>query len=385
MVLAERITNILKKMTDDKIVLFHPYLPEKAKDRAREQLDTRWIGQGPLVDEFEAEFEKKISSPHKAIAVNSGTSALHLAYIMAGIGEGDEVITPIFTCSATATPLLYQKAKVLFADINKDNLNISPDHVEELLKIRGERVKAIVAVDYGGFPCDYGRLLAICQKWNIPLIEDAAQAIGAKYQTMNIGSIAPFTAFSFQAIKTITTTDGGMLTIGDPLLEEKAKRIRWFGIDRKAKFEDRWKKDIFEVGYKYQMTDIEAAMGIEGLNELDHIIEVAKNKFEAYKKGLAGIDGIRMLFDKEYIDEPSYWLCTVAVEKREDLKRKLAENGIEADPVHYRNDRYTVYGGRVYNCPNMDAVENKYLVLPMHYYITEEDIQKITEVIKSGW
>ena len=92
-----------------------------------------------------------------------------------------------------------------------------------------------------------------------------------------------------------------------------------------------------------------------------------------------------MLFDKEFIDSPSCWLCTVAVERREDLKRKLAENGIETDPVHYRNDRYTVYGGRVYNCPNMDYMEDKYLVLPMHYWVTEEDIKRIVEVIKSGW
>lgn len=373
-------------MNNKQILLFHPYLPVSARNRARKQMDTRWLGQGPLVDEFEHEFEKQISSKHKAIAVNSGTSALHLAYVLAGIGEGDEVITPVFTCSATATPLLYQKAKVLFADINKDNLNINPDHVEELLKIRGERIKAIVAVDYAGFPCDYEKLMAISKKWNIPIIEDAAQAIGAKYHGKHVGQIVPYTAFSFQAIKTITTTDGGMLTIKDPLQEEKAKRIRWFGIDRKAKFEDRWKKDIFETGYKYQMSDIDAAMGLEGLKELDDIVAKAKVRFEAYKKGLEGVSGISLLFDN--VDKnisPSYWICTVKVERREDLKVKLAENGIESDPVHYRNDRYSVYGGRVYNCPNMDYIEDKYLVLPMHYYVSEEDITRICNVIRKGW
>lgn len=376
-------------MEDKKIVLFHPNLPVSARDRARDQMDSRWLGQGPLVDEFEIEFEKKVSQDHKAIAVNSGTSALHLAYILAGIGEGDEVITPIFTCSATPTPLLYQKAKVLFADINEDNLNINPDHVEELLKVRGERIKAIVTVDYGGFPCDYDRLLAICQKWNIPLIEDAAQAIGAKYHGVNVGTIAPFTAFSFQAVKTITTTDGGMLTIGDPLLEEKAKRIRWFGIDRKAKFEDRWKKDIFETGYKYQMTDVEAAMGLEGLKLLDQFIAHSKELFETYQKSLAGINGIKLLVPPhDYEDDgtdSSYWLCTVEVDRREDLKRKLEEHNIESDPVHYRNDRYTVFGGRVYNCPNMDYMEDRYLVLPMHSQMNISEVEKITGVIKSGW
>ncbi len=376
-------------MTDDKIVLFHPYLPEAAKDMARKQMDSRWIGQGPLVDGFEKRFENQISHKHKAIAVNSGTSALHLAYILAGIGDGDEVITPLFTCSATSTPLLYQKAKVLFADINKDDMNISPDHVEELLKIRGERVKAIVAVDYAGFPCNYDRLLAISQKWNIPLIEDAAQAVGTVYKGRNVGEICPYTAFSFQAIKTITTGDGGMLTIEDEVQEEQAKRIRWFGIDRKAKFEERWKKDIWEVGYKYQMTDIEAAMGIEGLNALDDVLKHSNVLFKAYQSGLDGVNGIKVLtghYDEEGENtHPSRWICTVEVDRREDLKKKLEENNIESDPVHYRNDRYTVYGGRVYNCPNMDAMEDRYLVLPMHYFVTEEDINRICEIIKSGW
>lgn len=371
---------------DKRILLFYPYLPGSARDRARAQMDTRWLGQGPLVDEFEKQFESQISKSHRAIAVNSGTSSLHLAYILAGIKEGDEVIGPVFTCSASYAGLLYQRAKVVFADINKDNLNINPDHVEELLKARGERVKAILAVDYAGNPCNYTRLKEIAQKWNIPLIEDAAQAIGAKYNGQNVGEIVPYTCFSFQAIKTLTTCDGGMLTIEDAMLEEKAKRIRWFGIDRKAKFEDRWKKDIFEVGFKYQLTDVAAAMGLEGLKELDAIIAHSKELFDAYKVGLEGIPGIKMLYKIEKGAEPSYWICTVEVDRREDLKRKLLENNIESNEVHFRCDRYTVYGGRVYNCPNMDYLEERYLVLPMHHFVTVEDIkERIIPVIKSGW
>jgi len=370
----------------DKIVLFHPYLSESAKNRARLQMDNRWIGEGPLVEEFEKKFENRISGKHRAIAVNSGTSALHLAYILAGIKEGEEVIGSVFTCSASYSGILYQGAKMVFADIEKDTMNIDPNHVEELFKQQGERIKAIIAVDYAGMPCNYDRLLPIAKKWNVPIIEDAAQAIGATYKGKRVGEICQYTAFSFQAVKTITTGDGGMLTIEDPMQEEQAKRIRWFGIDRKAKFEDRWKQDIWEVGFKYQMTSIEAAMGIEGLNELDDLIEGAKKRFEAYKKGLEGIPGIRLI-NKDVPDniESSYWLCTVETESREALKKKLLENNIESNPVHYRADRYKVYGGRVYNCPNMDALEHKYLVLPMHHYVTEEQVAEICSVIKSGW
>jgi perosamine synthetase len=377
------------KRINKKIVLFYPYLSDAAKDAARKQMDTRWIGQGPLVDKFELEFEKQISGNHKAIAVNSCTSALHLAYILAGITDGDEVIGPVFSCSASYAGLLYQRARVVFADINKDNLNLNPNHVEELLKARGEKVKAIVAVHYGGYLVDMDKIHAIARRWNIPVIEDAAQAIGASYKGKKIGEISQYTAFSFQAIKSLTTGDGGMLTIEDPILEEKAKRIRWFGIDRKAKFEDRWKKDIFEVGYKYQMTDIEAAMGIAGLKDLSDIISHSKKLFKTYVKELDKVPGIRIM-NKEVLTKtngtnPTYWLCTVEVDKKDALKAKLAEHGVEASETHFRCDRYSIYGGRVYDCPNMDFLENRYLLLPMHWYVTLEDVKRICKVIKSGW
>lgn len=368
-------------MANKEIVLFYPHVPLAARKAARDVLDTRWIGQGPKVDEFEKVWFEKISFPNIAIAVGAGTDALHLAYILAGINEGDEVITPVFTCSATTTPLLYQRAKPVFADIKPDNLSINPESVKQLVN---ERTKAIVCVDYGGLPCDFDELQDIADTWGIPLIDDAAQAHGAIYKGRFVGSITDFTCFSFQAIKIITTCDGGMLTIKDPELEEKAKRIRWFGIDRKAKLEDRWKNDITEVGYKYQMTDVAAAMGIEAMKILDQTLAHHRELFEAYRKGLEGIPGIKFIGDDK-VHRSSCWLATVLVERREDLKRKLAENKIESNPVHYRNDIYTVFGERVSHCPNMDAVEDKYLVLPKHYHLTAEDIEHICRVIESGW
>jgi len=361
--------------------LFYPYIPEEAKKRARETLDSRWIGQGPQVDEFEWFFEKQISGEHRAIAVNSGTSALHLAYILAGIHDGDEVICPVFSCSATMTPLLYQRAKAVFADIEPDSLNIDVDSVASLMS---DRTAAIVGVHYGGFPCDLERLQDIADHWGVPIIEDAAQAIGATHNGVKIGQTSDFAAFSFQAVKILTTADGGMLTIKDASLEEKAKRIRWFGIDRKAKFADRWKKDISEVGYKYQMTDISAAMGIEGMKVLDQTLAHYKEMFDAYREGLQGVAGIKLIQEKPYA-VPSYWLATVIVERRDDLKRKLAEYHIESDPTHYRCDRYSIFGGKVDHCPNMDAIEDKYLLLPMHYHISTEDIRHICNVIRGGW
>ncbi len=368
-------------MNDEKIVLFYPHVPVSARDAARAVLDTRWVGQGPLVDEFENIWTEKFANPCKSVAVGSGTDALHLAYLTAGIKEGDEVVSPVFTCTATNLPLLYQKAKIVFADVKKGSLNID---AEDVARKMTPKTKAVVCVDYSGLPADLEELQAIADKWGVPLIEDAAQAHGAKYDSKWVGSISDYTCFSFQAIKIITTADGGMLTIKDPSLEDKAKRLRWFGIDRKAKMADRWLNDITEVGYKYQMTDFAAAMGIEAMKEIDTTLAHHRKLFETYREGLKDIPGITFLGDDEK-HQSSCWLSTVFVENRDALKAKLAEHNIESNPVHYRNDMYTVFGGRVKDCPNMDAIESKYLVLPMHFFVTEEQVKKVCDIIRKGW
>lgn len=359
------------RSNDNKITLFYPNVPRKAIVAVQKTLKSRWIGQGPKVLEFEKLWEQKISSPHRAVAVGSGTDALHLAYILAGIGEGDEVISPVFTCVATNMTLLYQKAKIVFADVRKDSLNIDPKDVERKIT---PRTKAIVVVHYGGVPADLDEIRAIADKHKIPVIEDAAQAQGSVYKNRKIGSISDFTCFSFQALKMITTADGGMLTVKNPKLASKAKRLRWFGIDRDKKFENKWDTDITEVGYKYQMTDVAATMGVAGLKDFDKTLSHHQKLANTYKKELEGVK------DVIYIGGP--WLCTILTENRDKIKIKLSEKGIESGEVHYRNDRYSVFGGKVSNCPNMDALDGKYLVLPQHYHLTVKDIKHICSVMK---
>lgn len=363
------------------IPLFHPYVPDLAKRAVLEVLSTRWIGQGPKVVEFEKLWEEKISTPHKAVAVGSGTDALHLAYILAGIKEGDEVIAPIFTCTATNIPLLYQKAKIIFADVKKDNFNIDPEDVKRKIT---DKTKAIVVVHYGGLPVDLDEIQAIADEYSIPVIEDAAQAHGAVYKGKIIGSISDFTCFSFQAIKLITTGDGGMLTIKDSLLVDKAKRLRWFGIDREAKLGDVWNNEVTELGYKYQMTDIAATMGIEALKQFGFTLECQRTLFKAYQSCLRDVPGITVIGDDED-HQSSAWLCTVIVDRKDDLKKKLREKGIECGEVHYRNDKYAIFGERVKDCPNMDALEDKYLILPMYSLMSLEQVDMICNVIKEGW
>jgi len=381
--MKEQSMNELPLMNENEgIVLFYPNVSEKAIDEVAKVLRSRWIGQGPKVAQFEKEFEEKFLTDNTALAVGSGTDALHLAYILAGVETGDEVIVPVFTCTATNIPFLYMGAIIRFADVDPETLNINVDHVRQLVN---KKTKAIVCVHYAGLPCDMDELMQIARENNIALIEDAAHALGATYKGVNIGEITDFSIFSFQAIKHITTGDGGMLTIKNKDLVEKAKRIRWFGIDRSAKQMGIWENDIYEIGYKYQMNDIAAVLGITALAEFDKTLRYRQLLFAEYEKQLAGIDGIKLIGTGLKDREHAAWLCTVLADRRPELMKKLREFKIESSQVHYRNDRYTVFGGRRSDLPNMDFVEDKYLVLPLHLKMKIEDVQYIGKVIRSGW
>ena len=374
----------LMQAESENIVLFYPHVSEKAKKSVMETLDSRWIGQGPKVKLFEENFSKKFGSNSPAIAVGSGTDALHLSYMLAGLKPGDEVIAPVFTCTATNIPFLYMGVKIKFADIDVDTMNIDTNHVRQLMT---SKVKAIVCVHYGGLPCDMDELKCIADEWGIPIIEDAAHAVGAKYKGVDIGSISDFTMFSFQAIKHITTGDGGMVVIKDKELVDKAERLRWFGIDRKAKQAGIWENDITEIGYKYQMTDIAAAMGIVSLAEFDEQSKLRKTLFRTYSEELANCDRLRVVGNGFTDREHAAWLFTVIVEDRYKLQEKLRDNKIESNQVHFRNDRYSIFkeftDGKKF--PNMDKVEDDYLVLPLHTKMTVKDVRKVCSVIKSGW
>ncbi len=381
--MKEKSMNEMPLMNENEgTVLFYPNVSDKAIDEVAKVLRSRWIGQGPRVAQFEKDFEKRFLSDNTAMAFGSGTDALHMAYLLSDIQLGDEVIVPVFNCTATNIPLLYMGAKVKFADVDPETMNISVDHVKQLVN---ERTKAIVCVHYAGLPCDMDELKQIARQYNIPLIDDAAHALGATYKGQNIGEINDFSIFSFQAIKHITTGDGGMLTIKNPDLVEKAKRIRWFGIDRSAKQMGHWENDIYEVGYKYQMNDIAAALGLTALAEFDDTLKYRKMLFSEYENQLTGIDGIKLIGTGLKDREHAAWLCTVLVERRADLMKKLREHKIESAQVHYRNDRYTVFGGRRNDLPNMDVAEDKYLVLPLHLRMAQKDVENIGNVIKSGW
>jgi perosamine synthetase len=368
---------------DGRIVLFKPNVPKNALSYIDKVLNSRWIGQGPVVEEFERKFEKKFGDGSTAVSCGSGTDALHLAYILAGVKAGDEVICAVFTCTASNLPALYIGATAIFADVDPETLNIN---VFDIRKRISPRTKAIVFVDYGGLPADLATLKSISVEYNLPLIEDAAHALGATFEGKSIGSISDYTVFSFQAIKHITTGDGGMLMIKDPKKVDEAKRLRWFGIDRNQKFNGIWENDITEIGYKYQMNDIAAAMGLAGLEEFDEMLVYRKMLFSTYVSRLNKIPEMSVLGGGE-IDSHAAWLLTVLVPDAMKLRDFLFELGIESGQVHFRNDRYSIFGERRTDLSNMDSIERSYLVLPLHSHLSLQDVNyvcdKVEEFFKS--
>jgi dTDP-4-amino-4,6-dideoxygalactose transaminase len=363
-------------------VLFYPYVSKKSKKNISKVLSGRWIGQGPMVDKFEKKFKKVISKKHSAVATGSGTDALHLAYILAGLKKGDEVITTVFTCTATNIPLLYMGIKIKFADIDVSTMNIS---VESVKKLISKKTRAIVCVHYGGLPCDMDELQKLAKKYNIPIIEDGAHALGAKYKNKFIGSISDYTTFSFQAIKHFTTGDGGMLTLKNNKESSKAKRIRWFGINRETKQKGVWENDVTEVGYKYQMTDISATLGYDSLNELNKILSHRRKIYDIYLNELSKNKNIICINEDNNKKKHAAWLFTIALEKKDYLQKKLRNYKIETNQVHFRNDKYSIFKKFVNGAKfkNMDFLENKYLVLPIHHKVSPSQTRYICRLINN--
>ena len=364
---------------EGRIPLFLPHIPKGALEQIAEVLSSRWIGQGPKVEKFENSFGEKFLGEAKPLAVGSGTDALHLAYLLAGIKSGDEVLTPVFTCTATNIPLLYIGAIPVLVDVNPETLNID---VEDLKSKITPKTKAIVVVHYGGLPCEMDEITEIADEYGIPVIEDAAHAVGAIYKGKPIGSISEFTMFSFQAIKHITTGDGGLLAIKNANKMEEAKRLRWFGIDRSAKQNGIWENDIKEIGYKYQMTDLGAALGIAGLEEFESTLKLRQSLLSRYIKNLSEFEKIRIIGAPNEYSEHAAWLFTILTKNRRNLQKYLLDNGVESNQVHYRNDRYSILGSRQ-NLPNMNLIEDDYLVLPLHTKMTITDVDRISSLIKN--
>jgi perosamine synthetase len=362
---------------------FYTHISSGAKESVNRNLDTTFISAGKIAEQFEKELEKKLKLKN-VVTVNSGTSALHLGLDIAGIKEGDEVIIPAQTFIATGLSVLMQRAVPVFADIQTDTGNIDPKSIEAKIT---SKTKAIIPVHWGGYPCDLDEINSIAKNFNLKVIEDAAHALGASYKGKPIGTLSDFTAFSFQAIKHLTTGDGGALCCDKAEDYQTAKHKRWFGIDRensKPSILGERDYDVSELGYKYHLNDYAAALGLANLNDLPEILNRHRIIANIYTKELSNIPGVTLL--KYNPDrQSSYWIFTILVERREDFIRKLSSFGIPSSVVHLRIDKNSIFGGVRKELINQGKFNELQVSLPVHSGLTDDDINFIIETIKNGW
>jgi perosamine synthetase len=336
-----------------------------------------YVAQGEKVEEFERAFESFIGEGY-SLSLNSGTAALHISLILAGVKPGDEVISTPLTAEPTNVAIKMVGAKIRYADIDYNTGNIDPASVEAKIN---SKTKAILVVDYAGTPVNVTKLQEISEKHKIPVIEDAAHALGAKFNGKLTGRHFPYTVFSFQAIKHLTTIDGGILQIQNKEDYEKGKLIRWFGIDKKL---TRLENDIKYQGFKYHMNNVNATIGLVQLKEINKIIDTYISNGKYYDEAFKNIPGVELL-NYYAASESSYWLYTMKVENRDDFIKKLAENDIMASELHKRSDSHTFLNDFNEKLPSMDRFYKRLVHIPCGWWVTTGDREKIRKTIEGGW
>lgn len=361
------------------IPLVKPFLPpnEVLIPELEKILYSGYIAEGEPVYEFERTFCSQFNLKN-VLALHSGTDALHLALILAGVKAGDEVISTALTAEPTNVAITMVGAKVIWGDVDYSTGLIDPQSIRSLIS---EKTKAIIVVHYAGMVCDMDEINKISKEFNIPVIEDAAHALGSRYNNEYVGNNSQYTIFSLQAIKHMTTVDGGFLTFSSSDQIHRARRMRWFGLD---KGKSRLENDIVETGYKYAMNNVNATIGLVQMNYVETILNKYIENGKYFDQNLANLGGVELV--KYYKNtEASYWLYTMKVKNRDKFIELLNSNGISASPLHYRNDFHSLFKTSKRELPNLDKFYSEMVHIPCGWWVGDEERGKIVEVIKKGW
>ena len=349
-------------------------------------LESGWLTSGTKVKRFEDDFAEYVGSKH-AVAVNSGTAALHLALDAVGIRQGDEVIVPTMTFTATAEVVLYFKAKPVLVDCQRDTLNLDPNQIEAAIT---SKTKAIIPVHFGGQPCDMTPILEIAKAHKLHVIEDAAHALPASYEGKKIGTISDITCFSFYATKTITTGEGGMATTENSEWAERMRMMSLHGISHDAwkryTKEGSWYYEVHCPGFKYNLTDIAAAIGIEQLKKCNQFWEVRKRIATIYDEAFANLPEIQLSFCRSNMQHAWHlYVIQLALERlrinRNDFIEALREKGIGTSvhfiPLHLHPYYRDKFGYKPADFPNASSAFERIVSLPIYPRMTEADVESV--------
>ncbi len=342
-----------------------------------------WLTTGPGVAEFEKAFAQIAGAAH-AVAVSSGTAALHLAMLAAGVGEGDEVVTTPLTFAASASSILFSGARPVFADIDETTLNIDPERVRDAIT---ERTRAILPVDFAGRPCRLDALREIAAAHDCALVEDACHAIGARFRGAPVGGVSDLTAFSLHPVKNITSGEGGVVTTDDPERAERMRCLRHHGIRRTSTPDAPWAYEIHELGYNYRLTDFQCALGLSQLRKLPGFLKRRREIVAAYDRELADCPLVLPPLD----DDSAWHLYVVRLDRRRtdadrgEVFRALRDENIGVQvhyiPVHY-HPLYRNMGYQPGICPVAERVYEEMLSLPLWPGMTDRDVGDVVAAVR---
>lgn len=372
-----------------RVPLCRPFIGEEEIEAVAEVLRSGWLSSGPKVEEFERMFAEYVGAQH-AIATSSCTASLHLSLVALGIGEGDEVITSPFTYTATAEAIISSGAAPVFADIDPETLNILPEEIERKVT---PKTKAIMPVHIAGYPCRMGEIYDIAERFGLFVVSDAAHAISTEYEGVKIGAMKDLNCFSFYATKNVTTGEGGMITVQDGELASRLRLMRLHGIDRptwaRRRSGRRWYYEVVERGFKYNMSDIQAAIGIRQMGKLDRMQRRREEIARIYAEELGSIDLIRLPSEPER-GRHSWHLYIIQLDERLDRDEfiaRMAEKGVECGvhfiPLHLHPYYRKRFGLKPGDFPNAEGAFRRVVTLPLFPGMSDEDVGYVVESVKS--
>lgn len=385
-----------------------PVIEEEEINEVLEVLKSGWVTTGPKVKLFEGEFAEYIGCQH-AIAVNSCTAALHLALEAIGIGEGDEIITSPMTFAATSEVIRYFKAKPVFVDIDSTTMNLDVERLKHTLRERcesrnGGRVKAIIPVHYAGYPCEMDAIMALASRYGLKIIEDAAHAFPTSYKGKMIGTLGDITCFSFYATKNITTGEGGMITTDNGEYADRMRIMSLHGISKDAwkryTAEGSWYYEIVAPGYKYNLTDIAAGLGIAQLRKASTFLKRRAQIAERYQEAFQGLNelDLPLTVDAKEGTTHSWHLYVIRLHLErlkidrskfiDELRQKGIGTSVHFIPLHIHPYYRETYGYQPDDFPVAYKTYQRILSLPIYARMTEDDVERViesvTDIVKSN-
>ena len=381
------------------IPLFKVFMSEKASHTVSDVLSSGYVTQGPEVEKFE-DVLKEFFDNDRVVTTNSATSALHLIFHMLkeyGLGENkikidepeDHVLTTPLTCTATNWPIISNNINLKWVDVNPENCNMDLSDLENKLN---QNTKAVVVVHWGGYPVDLERLKEIQinfeKKYGFKfvIIEDCAHAFGAKTEGQQIGNTGNISTFSFQAIKHLTSVDGGCVNFNCDEDVERAKLLRWYGIDRNENRKDfRCESDILNVGFKFHMNDVNAYIGRMNYEPVSNeLLQKHIENGHYYNQNLKDIKDLELMNYSDNLDIP-FWIYTIKVKNRDKFMKHMESKNIIVSRVHERNDKHTATKAYQTNLPLLESFIDEMVCIPVGWWVGENERKYILDSIKEGW